>query len=215
MTVSQTYRTREITSPSARRETAYVARVAFHVLLWSAFVISVQVQAAKGGLDGAGQASPFERRFQDLDSADQRLFRAIQEGIHEAEVTRSARREWPSVEALAQQGIPPFAPDPIDRARYTWASPRSGNLINYIGTPAPESGRESFVVIIIEPEPGVPVDPKQQVDEVHHRLGDGTMIHVTVWMGPGLRQNREPVAFVAPDQGWRQVMVGPSPAPAK
>lgn len=189
-----------------------MVRAAFHILLWSAFLISVQVHAARGSLEKVGQASPFERRFQELDAADQRIFRALQEGITEAEALRVARREWPSVELLAQQGIPPFAPDPLDKARYTWTILKSKNIVNYAGTPAPESGRASFLVILIEPEPGAPASPQAQVDETHHRLSDGTMIHATLWMGPRLTALREPVAFVVPEQGFRQILVGPSSA---
>ena len=63
--------------------------------------------------------------------------------------------------------------------------------------------------MMVEPDPGTANDPSALVDEVHHRLGDGAMIHVTVWMGPGLSATGTAVSVVAPDEGWKQVLVGP------
>jgi hypothetical protein len=200
-------RTEEVRPPSLRRESGLVLKAAFHIAYWSALVIfghpeTPGVQAAE---------LPFERRFQDLDAADQRVFRAIQEGIVEAEGERSRSGRWPAVEALARQGVPPFALDPIDKAGYGWRLLQKQTLLNYVGTPAPESGRRAFVVLITEPEPGTPVDLQTPVDDQHHRLASGTMIHVSVWLGPGLGDMREPAASVNPDEGWQRVVVSESP----
>jgi hypothetical protein len=201
-------RTEQIRPPSLRRETAMVLKAAFHIVYWSALVILGRPEA--GGASGAAAAElPFERRFQDLEPSDQRLFRSLQEGLLEAEGERSRSGQWPPAEALAQRGIPPFAADPIDRAHYRWRLLRKQNLINYLGAPAPESGRRSFVVIITEPDAQSPNDPQTPIDELHHRLQGGMMIHVAVWMGPGLGDAAEPVSFVSPDDGWLRVIVAP------
>jgi len=212
-----TFRTHEIRPPSGRAETWAVARAAFHILYWSALLVSAQTYDPRRPADGAaiaGAPSPFERRFQDLDAADQRLFRSVQEGLAEAERRRSATGRWPTADELAREGVPPFTADPIDRARYAWTFERTGTAVNYVGTPALDAGRETLVLLITEPDPGTPQDPLALEDEVHHRLTEGTMIHATVWMGPPLGAMRGAVSMLAPDQGYKQVLAT-SGAPAR
>ncbi len=191
-----------------------MARALFHIAYWSALVVSAQTYVSpRLGAAAAPTAepSPFERRFQDLPPADQRLFRALQEGVAEAERARSGTGRWPSVEALAGQGVPPFAADPLDRAHYAWQSVRTGTKVDYIGTPAAGSGREAMFAVIVEPDPGTVPDPLASADEIHHRLGDGTMIHVTIWTGPPLVDAREAFGMLPPEKGYRQVLAGTSP----
>lgn len=189
-----------------------MARALFHVAYWSVLVVSAQTYASPWQTAtpapgvAATQPSPFERRFQDLPPDDQRLFRALQEGVVEAERSRGATGRWPSVETLARKGVPPFAPDPIDRAGYTWKSVQTGLKVDYIGEPRAGSGREAFFAVIVEPDPGDPVDPQAVVDEIHHRLDDGRMIHVTLWTGPPLADAGEAFALLPPEKGYRQVL---------
>jgi hypothetical protein len=190
-----------------------VARAAFHILYWSAILISGQLHGLGSGAAEAAPPSPFERRFQDLDAPDQRLYQAIREGVAEAEARRSATGEWPSIESLAAEGIPPFAEDPIDKAHYVFKTVKNKTVIDYLGTPAPGSGREAVMVVITEPEPGTAKDPLARVDEVHHRLADGTMIHVTVWMGPLIELPREPLSVLPLEQGWKQILIASTAAP--
>lgn len=196
-------RVHEIRPPSARAESWMVARAAFHIIFWSALFVSAQTHDPARA--AAAAPSPFERRFADLAPADQRLYRAAQEGIAEAERRRSATGRWPTPEDLARDAVPPFAADPIDHAGYTWTMRQTGTATNYVGTPAPASQREAFIILLVEPDPGTAPDPAAQVDEVHHRLTDGTMIHATVWMGPPLAA-RDAVTVLAPDQGYKQVL---------
>ncbi len=188
-----------------------MARAAFHIVYWSALCISAQTAALRAGAVAEAPASPFERRFQDLPAADQRLFRDLQEGVVEAERARSSTGRWPSVEELARAGVPPFAEDPIDRAGYRWRQVQTGPKVDYIGTPSPlagGAGREAFFAVILEPDPGTPADPLARADETHHRLGDGTMIHVTMWMGPPLADAGEAFSLLPPEKGYRQVLAG-------
>ena len=202
-------RTHEVRPPSARAETWAVARVLFHIAYWSTLAISAEAHGSKQqpGV-AAALSSPFERSFQDLAPADQRLFRAAQEGVLEAERVRSATGRWPGVEALGREGVPPFAPDPIDGAGYAWQRVQTGPKIDYIGVPRAGAGREAFYIVLVEPDPGTPNDPFAAVDETHHRLGDGTMIHVTFWMGPPLSDTSEAFSLLPPERGFRQVLVG-------
>jgi len=202
-----TTRTVAIRPPSARAEAAMVARAVFHIVYWSALVVSAETYAP--GAAPAPRASPFERRFQDLGASDQRLFRALREGILEAEQRRSTTGRWPSTGELARAGVPPFAPDPIDRARHAWTFAAAGTTVNYVGTPASEG--DTFLVLVVEPDPGTPPDPQALVDEVHHRLDDGTMIHVAVWTGPGLGGSGSVVTAPPLERGWKQITVDPGP----
>jgi hypothetical protein len=206
-------RTIPIRSPTARAETWAVARAVFHVLYWSALVVSAETSAKPQQPSPASVvASPFERRFQDLPASDQRLFRALQEGVVEAERARSATGRWPSVAELAKVGVPPFTRDPLDTDGFTWRFVQTGPKADYIGVPGPGSKREAFFAVIVEPDPGEPTDPLAPVDEVHHRLGDGKMIHVTTWMGPPVSDTSEAFSLLPPEKGYRQVLAAaPSP----
>lgn len=204
--------TLRVRSPDARSETWAVARAIFHVLYWSALLVSAETSSAARPQAARAEPSPYERRFQDLAPADQRLYRSLQEGVTEAERARSTTGRWPSVEELARAGVPPFARDPLDAAGYAWRSVQSGPKVDYIGTPRAGAGRECFFAIVVEPDPGEPIDRSAQVDEVHHRLGDGRMIHVTVWMGPPVVDTSEAFSLLPPERGYRQVMAS-TPGP--
>jgi hypothetical protein len=198
---------------SARAEAWGVARALFHIGFWSALFVSAQTYRADGAWGvssrtGPATPSPFERRFQDLPSADQRTYRALRVGLSEAERVRAATGRWPSVAALASNGVPPFAPDPIDHAGYTWRLIQTGLTADYIGVPRRESGREAFFAIVVEPEPGTADDPLVQPDEIHHRLANGTMIHATVWVGPPLAERGEAFAVLPVERGYRQIVGG-------
>lgn len=184
-----------------------VARAAFHIVFWSALVVSAETHEANRAASSSAP-SPFERRLTELSPEDQRLYRAIREGVVEAERRRSSTGRWLSADDLAREGVPPFAPDPIDRGRFTWAFAKTGTAVNYVGTPAASAGREAFIVIVTEPDPGTAPDPNAQIDEVHHRLADGSMIHVTIWMGPPVGPLGGAVSVLAPDQGYKQILGG-------
>jgi hypothetical protein len=196
-------RTVEVRSPSATAETAGVVKVIFHILFWSAIVIGLERNV--GAAPAGPQILPGEVAFRDLPSRDQRVYRELQEGLLEAESRRSTDGRWPSVAALAAAGAPPFAPDPIDRAHYTWTLAQRDVVINYLGVPA-EAGAPSFLLIAIEPEPGTPIDPTVVTDEIHHRLGSGAIIHVSTWRGPKLPDGV--VAYPSADRGWQRIAAG-------
>jgi hypothetical protein len=196
-----------VASPSGRRETLAVAQGAFQIVFWTALLIAVERGDARSRL-AAPALGLGEIAFAELASADQRVFRALREGLGEAEIARAAGGEWPSVAELADQGVPPFAADPLDREGYRWERLRQGRVTNYLGVARPGSKRPSFLAVIQEPEPGLPADPQAKPDDVHHRLPDGTMLHVTIWRGPALGPS--PVVLAVPpiERGWSAIVVG-------
>jgi hypothetical protein len=199
-------RTVEVRSPSAAAETGQVLRAAFHILFWSALVIGVGGRRAPRAGSPAPAATPGEVAFRDLTAPDQRRFLALQEGVLEAESRRSSGKTWPTVEALGAEGIPPFAPDPIERPPYRWSLLRKGALINYRGEPPVGSDRPALLVIIAEPDPNGPPDPMARPDELHHLLADGTLVHVTIAKGPRLPAD---VVWQPPfETGWVRITAG-------
>jgi len=201
-------RTIVVQSPSIWRETGGVIRAVIHIVFWSALIMTASW--CQGRHPASATTAPpvlpvDEIAFRDLDQDSQRIYRMALEGLTEAEDARSRTNEWPTIEQLAARKIPPFTPDPLDRAGYRWRMLRDGTLVNYVGTPDSASKRPTFVISILEPDPGTPIDPQAIVDEIHHKLRDGTMIHVGVWSGT--KSLDRPVATPAFEDGWRQIMM--------
>jgi hypothetical protein len=151
---------------------------------------------------------PYQTLIQNSPSADQRMFRELQEGLLEAEAMRSTTGSWPTSELLANEGIPPFALDPTAKTAYHWQLVREGLLVNYLGVPV-TADVPAWLVFVQEPAPGVPPDQAFE-DEEHHRLLDGTMLHVSTWThADGRRLLIKPVR-VPQAEGWNQLYaVGP------
>jgi len=192
--------------------------------------------AGGGAAGGGGEARdlmPYQRLFRSLGGEDQRLFRELQEGLLEAENVRSSTRRWPAPAALAARGIPPFA-DAAGRGGrrlYRWQLRQDGLIVNYLGTPA-DRRDPAFLLLVQEPDPGAPggaaAPGVQATDEVHHRLADGTLLHVSVWLREALaaaggagaagraaavddpgRAGSDGGAIAVPyARGWTQVLVG-------
>ena len=194
-------RTVTVESPSLWRETGGVIRALLHIVFWSAAIMFATSggDAASGGPPRTTLAVD-EIAFRDLDAAGQRLYRAALAGLTEAEDVRSRTGDWPTVEVLAARRVPPFAPDPIDRAGYRWRLLRDGLLVNYVGTPA---AGPTIAIVVLEPDRGMAADPQAIVDETHHRLRDGTLLHVSIWTGAKPLAN--PVSTPAFEDGWRRI----------
>lgn len=198
----------DVTPPAQRAETVNVLRGIFLVAFWTVTAIHVQAVLRRGSAGEIEAADPpFVVRFQSLDASAQRTYRALSEGIVEAERARERRGAWPSADALAEDFIPPFAADPLDRAGYVWRSTVSGRTVNYVGEPT-DTSSPTFVAILVEPEPGAPKDPAITVDEVHHDVA-GAIVHVSVFVGSGPAP-KEAAPSVNLNEGWRQILVGPA-----
>jgi len=197
-------RTVEVVPPSGRRETGLVLAVAGAVVIGAILVIAPG-SGYSGSQAGAGDLLPFQVLFRDAPPAVQRMYREMEEGLLEAERRRAATKLWPRVATLAAEDIPPFA---IARPPYRWSLTQEGVFINYLGLPDPDG--PAFLALIQEPDPDV-VDaaPAARLDEAHHLLADGTLLHVSIWF-------RAAAAAAPPDRpltqpaaaGWTQVLVG-------
>ncbi|MEQ1909769.1 MAG: hypothetical protein ABMA15_13155, partial [Vicinamibacterales bacterium] len=171
-------RTVSVQALSAKEELLLVARASM------ALVVCVWMYLAfASGIGGPAESEkhllPFQVLVAERPGEEQRTFRELQEGLSEAEAVRASSGVWPSSDALAKDGIPPFAADPTQPVPYTWALVQSGSFVNYLGIPNGGSA-PAWLVLVQEPEPGVPPDQAFE-DEEHHRLSTGQMLHVSTW----------------------------------
>ena len=192
--------------PSLRDEGAWVFMAGVFVLVCVAYTVAFE---RVGSADRTGAPStevlPYQVLFRDLPGAQQRTFRAMQEGALEALPRRAVADAWPAVDALAADGIPPFAPDVLDKAGLRWSLRRSGLLWEYVGVPsAPDA--PAFLISIQEPDPVSGEKPVPGVvDEEHRLLPDGRLLHVTYWVG---RTDARPDPILDPAlRGWKQIRV--------
>jgi hypothetical protein len=202
-------RTVEIRPPSLRDETLNVLKAATAVVAVVAVYLFRPTVEMGGGQAATSPAGlfPYQALVRDAPPADQRIFRELQEGLLEAERIRATTGRWPDVAVLAADGIPPFAADPTQKASYKWTSIRQDWVVNYLGVPS-DPAAPAWVLVILEPEPGAPADPAPN-DETHHRLPDGTTLHVSIWR---IREESRRSGFAAlrlpQNDGWTQLMVG-------
>lgn len=218
MSDPEAFRREEIAPLSVRSEGLWVLRAGAVILisLWL-HLANLNADAARRG--GVNDSRPIiaapalttpQTLFRDLSAPDQRMFRAIHEGLIEAENTRSATGAWPTPSSLSQQGVAPFAADPITRDAYVWTFHQDGTLINYIGRPK-DRPLPAFLIVALEPEPGAPPDTAP-VDEQHHQLASGDKLHVSVWRhADGLRVP-DALVGVPEARGWLQLISGTPPA---
>jgi hypothetical protein len=193
---------------SMRTELGNVIRLGMGILFCVVLCFSVELG---GSTVARRNLLPFQTVIQDRPSIEQLVFRELREGLLEAEVRRSTAGAWPEVAVLAADGVPPFTFDPTAKAAtYKWQLVHEGIYINYIGIPD-KPGSPAWLVLIQEPGPGSPPDPAKE-DEDHHRLLDGTTLHVSTWIHPdGMRVTMRLVR-IPQAEGWTQLYaVGPSP----
>jgi hypothetical protein len=164
-----------------------------------------------GGGVGQRNLLPFQKLIADRPALEQRTFRELQEGLLEIEVARSASGAWPATDTLAADGVPPFAPDPTRRLEVTWQRLRTGTIVNYLGVPSATDG-PAWLLLVQEPEPGVPPDQTFE-DEEHHRLANGVMLHVSTWVHQDGRKVGSRLVRLPQAEGWTQLYaVGPASA---
>jgi hypothetical protein len=136
-------------------------------LVVTAVVVYLALNATTGG-DGDRRLLPYQALAAALPESDQQQFRALRERLLAAEAARARTSRWPDVTTLALPG-----------SDYTWTRFERGVVIDYLGRPTVPA-KPAWLLEIQEPEPGTAPDPAPN-DEEHHRLPDGTTLHVYVW----------------------------------
>ena len=198
----------DIRPPSVRAETVNVLKAAGAILvIVAAYVFRPAFGAPDTAVPAASGLLPYQKLIRDATPAEQRMFRELREGLLEAERIRAETGRWPDVAALEAEGIPPFARDPTQPVEYKWTSVRQDWATNYLGVPS-RTSEPAWVLVVLEPEPGAPADPAPN-DETHHRLPDGTTLHVSIW---NIAEEKRRSGFAAlrlpQNEGWTNWLVG-------
>lgn len=201
-------RTVEVHPPSQSDEGAFAFLAAVFVVLCVIYVVAFERYGA--GPNTARRTAPslpYQVLFRDLPTAQQRQFRQMEEGLGEAMAVRARGGEWPAVDALATDGIPPFAPDALDKTGLRWRLLRDGLVALYVGTPT-AGGAPAWMIRVQEPDPlaAEQASANAPVDEEHRALPDGRLLHVTFWT----RRNAVASAAIPADPalaGWSQIRI--------
>ncbi len=197
---------------SARAELAHVVRVGLAIVVAATAYLSVHSSLFAGN-PGTRQLLPFQKLAMSRSESEQKMFVDIQEGLIEAENRRSTSGAWPTVAALAGDGVPPFAFDPTNRgARYSWTLVHEGAYVNYLGLPN-RPHAPAWLLLVQEPEPGASSNLVRE-DQEHHRLLNGMMLQVSTWVR---EDGRVAARLINTPQaeGWTELLaVEPSAAPS-
>ena len=156
----------------------------------TAVVAYVVLNTAIGGGDTSRGLLPYQTLASGLPEPDQQQFRAIRQGLLALERERARSGAWPNA-----------APTP-DSA-YRWAMFQQGTIVNYFGRPS-DASQPAWLLEIQEPEPGMPPDPSPTDDE-HHRLPDGTVLHIYVWSHPLGAQLTPALVRQPQSAGWTEI----------
>ena len=168
-------------------------------LISTVVALYLAINMTTGGNESSRGLLPYQALASTLPEPDQQLHRALRESLVAAEAGRARTSRWPDISSLSLPG-----PD------YQWTRFERGVVTNYLGRPADPS-RPAWLLEIQEPEPGMAPDPAPN-DEQHHRLPDGTTLHIYVWthrLG-----GQVPVDFVPQPQstGWSEIFLqAPNP----
>lgn len=173
---------RRIAPPDRRRETVAVVRAA--VLIVAAALLWIGRSRGRDRADDSVTAAPWEIAFTALTPSLQRDVRELHEAAEEALRRRADDGRWPSVAQLAADEIAPFEPLPGRKLPRAFVRVEAPFAWQYVGN-AP--GERTLLLQVLEPRPGenearpgVPLAP----DERHRVLPDGTVLHVSFWIGP-------------------------------
>lgn len=153
-------------SKGGRRERAGVFLLAGSIV--TIVVVYLALNATTGVDDRRRGLLPYQALAADLPESDRALFQALRESLLAAESARAQTARWPDVASLALPG-----------ADYRWMRFQRGVVVDYLGKSADPS-KPAWLLEIQEPEPGTAPDPAPN-DEAHHRLPDGSTLHVYVW----------------------------------
>ena len=204
-------RTVEARSPSAKKETVVVIGVAVLVLAAGLVLAPGPTRGPESG--AAAELLPYQRLFSSLPPKEQLQYRELLEGVVEAENLRAESGAWPSVETLTTAGVPPFLPNPVDKAALAWSQRGQAPVYNYLGRP--NGAGVAWLVLLQESGDrlGKEVPTVADLDEQHHLLNNGEIVHFSVWRRDSAPTHDELIVLPM-TEGWTQILVAPE-APKK
>ena len=148
----------------ARRET---------IGLFIAIEIIVLLMAVRFFLVSGDEELTYLRSYQRLDTmlvGNQRsLYQTLLTSVSDIEYLRDQQGQWPGLDALEMEGVPPFAPDflPSSLQAYRWSMHDGGTWVDYLGVNPEDPEAYSFIFRVIDlhkdyhphPHPGQDYDP--------------------------------------------------------
>ena len=152
--------------PSGGRESTRVLGLAAVVVLAVAVYLALKSSALE--TPGAASLLPYQELVATLVGADQAMFADLTKQVIDVEGMRAVEGQWPDAGRLKVL------------TGFTWTASREGYFLNYLATPGGDPSAAAWLLVIQEPDPQAPVDPAPN-DETHHRLADGTVLHVAIW----------------------------------
>ena len=160
--------------------------------------VAMYLALRSSSLDTGGARSllPYQLLVGTLVSTDQATFGDLQRALLEIEAARAALGRWPDATAVKDLGS------------YTWTTAREGYFVNYLAAPASDVSAAGWLLVIQEPDPQLTPDPAPN-DETHHRLPDGTVLHVSIWMHRFGGQIAPKFIRQPEGAGWTQVLTAP------
>src|SRR5262245_19271004 len=176
-------------------------------LIVGAVVAYLAVGANDSG-DSQRNLLPYQVLARTLPVADHSVYRSIRSAVPAIEALRAQTSQWPDAGVLAQKIDESLRPaDAEPRIAQRWSQFRQGPIVSYVGVPD-DPASPAWILEIQEPEPGALPDPAPN-DEEHHRLPDGTVLHIYVWMH--CYGGQVPARFVPQPQndGWMEVFTVP------
>jgi hypothetical protein len=147
---------------------------------------------------GSNRLMPYQTLVRMLVRSEQAIYTDLQGRVVDLESIRAATGRWPDASALAG-----------DRS-YEWSTAREGLFVNYLGTPTTDTSASAWLIVIQEPDPQAPPDTAPN-DETHHRLPDGTVLHVTIWSHRYGGQIAKAFVRQPETSGWTQILTAPVP----
>ena len=188
--------------PSATRERSIVIGLAAAVAVLVALYLGLRSSVFGGGTSGT--LMPYQMLVRDFVSADQTAFARLRDSLIEAEAVRSQTGRWPEASQVPSLN----AAGTVDGAEYKWVRTQRNIVINYLGLPDGDVSAAAWLLRIQEPDPASPTDSAPN-DEEHHRLPDGTVLHVSIWTHRFGGQVA-PDFFIKPETaGWTQLLTAP------
>lgn len=154
---------------------------------WLAVALAVWVGATLYFRRQTTTAGPsWQRHISELSPAQRRFETTLRQEIGLMEASRSETHSWPPLQTFND-----------------WRLLQQGVYVNYVG---PGEGLR-WLVLIIEPDKTQPsAGDLVPLDDEHHQLGDGTQIHVTVWVQPLHEPSPVALSPFPAAEGWVEIV---------
>lgn len=150
---------------------------------------------------------PYQFLARNLPESEQHVFNTIRDAVAPMEAARVEMKRWLDPESLSARGVTVFNPPSEGGTSRVWQKFEQGTTVNYLGLPTDQAG-SAWLLTITEPEPGS-VPDNAPTDDEHHRLPDGTVLHIYVWTHR-FGSEIKPVFIRQPEtQGWIQIFRTP------